>query len=1075
MHQTFRIGSQIGPYDPFWVQLREAVSQRAQQLGLELIPLEIAQRPDMLPVEDQIGVVEELLARQLDAVICWNLSEQMIDRLVDEGLPIIYLSETKIRHPLFVPPHGLYEAGRMVGAYFAERLGGRGRVLCVGGLSEDIDKEDGRTRIDGFYDALRPFPDISVAHVATYWRYEQAYPQIEAALKSLRAPVDAIFGLSDSIALAARDALRALGLLGPETLIAGVNGDPLALAAMAEGSLSATVETSPYEFGSRAVELAHQAARGEPLPDLFSYELRLVTAENLTAVALRKLLAIAELPTRLVGVNRQLERNRLTQMEISAAINRRVGRLLDRHQLSHEIATLIRDSYGYDHVQLLLWSEEQQVLLLEQGGPSSAEKIAIPLERSGILGEALRRNEPIFIPDTRYNYRFPPDPDWPDTLARVVLPVRLDEAVLGLLDLHSRRSAPHLRQELVGLQPLADQLAIAIRNAELFAEAVQARAVAERADQLKTRLLANVSHELRAPLNVILGYSQIALSQPNPYGAELPEGLRRDIGYIFRSCQHLTRLINDLLDLSRAEINQLDIFPETISTRSFLEDVFRSVADTSPGEVAWRLRLPERLPVIQADPVRLRQILLNLLGNARKFTSDGEVELGAAVEPPHLRLWVRDTGVGIPAGLQERIFEPFVTAERSGQRSEGVGLGLSITRRLVALHGGAMSLESQPGQGSTFQVSLPLPSLAGGPGAPPAPADRPALLALSGRGEPSQTLLALAAQMGLPLCSAGAAEDLEDLLKEITPSVLAWDMRSPSRAEWELFEQIRGHPRLRQLPLIVYREESGGLEATEVLMKPVAGGTLLEALSALAPARGAGPVLIVDDEAEARDFYQRLVREALPDFPVLCAEHGAAALDLLQEATPGLVILDLMMPDMDGFAILEAIRSRPATRTTPVLIMSGKLLSAEDIRRLDHARVTFQSKGLLSHDEAVALLRSIAAPGEALPRPTSLVVKAAIVYLHQNYAQRLTRQEIADAVGVSSNYLSRIFHQEVGLSAWDCLNRFRILKAQELLRRSPASIAEVAAQVGFDDPAYFSRMFRKHTGQSPQAYRQAER
>jgi AraC-like DNA-binding protein len=300
-------------------------------------------------------------------------------------------------------------------------------------------------------------------------------------------------------------------------------------------------------------------------------------------------------------------------------------------------------------------------------------------------------------------------------------------------------------------------------------------------------------------------------------------------------------------------------------------------------------------------------------------------------------------------------------------------------------------------------------------------------------------------------------------------------MRSPSRAEWELFEQIRGHPRLRQLPLIVYREESGGLEATEVLMKPVAGGTLLEALSALAPARGAGPVLIVDDEAEARDFYQRLVREALPDFPVLCAEHGAAALDLLQEATPGLVILDLMMPDMDGFAILEAIRSRPATRTTPVLIMSGKLLSAEDIRRLDHARVTFQSKGLLSHDEAVALLRSIAAPGEALPRPTSLVVKAAIVYLHQNYAQRLTRQEIADAVGVSSNYLSRIFHQEVGLSAWDCLNRFRILKAQELLRRSPASIAEVAAQVGFDDPAYFSRMFRKHTGQSPQAYRQAER
>ncbi len=1076
MRQTFRIGSQIGPYDPFWVQVREAVSQRVQQLGLELIPLEITQRPDMLPVEDQLGVVEELLARQLDAVISCNLSEQMIGRLLDEGLPIIYLSETKIRHPLFVSPHGLYEAGRMIGTFFAERLGGRGRVLCVGGLSEDIDKEDGRTRIDGFCDALRRFPDVSVTHVATCWRYDQAYPQIEAALKGLQSHTDACFGLSDSIALAARDALRALGLLSPETLIAGVNGDPLALAAMAEGSLTATVETSPHEFGSRAVELALQAARSEALPDLFSYELRLVTAENLPAIALRKLQAIAELPTRLVGVNRQLEHNRLTQMEISAAINRRVERLLDRHQLPHEIATLIRDSYGYDHVQLLIWSEDRQAFLLEQGGASPGEKIAISLECSGILGEALRHSEPILIPDTRYNHRFPPDPGWPDTLARVVLPIRLDETVLGLLDLHSRRSAPHLRLELVGLQPLADQLAIAIRNAELFAEAVQARAAAERADQLKTQLLANVSHELRAPLNVILGHSQLALAQPNPYGAELPEGLRRDIGSIFRSCQDLTRLINDLLDLSRAEINQLDIFPEMISTRSFLEDVFRSVADTSPGPVAWRLCLPDRLPVIQADPVRLRQILLNLLGNAKKFTSGGEVELGAEVVPPVLRLWVRDTGVGIPAGLQERIFEPFVTVGRSGQRSEGVGLGLSIARHLVGLHGGAMSLESRPAQGSTFHVTLPLPSLVGGPGAPPAPARRPVLLALSGLRERSQALLALAAQTGLPLLSAGAPEDLEALLEEASPSALAWDACSASRAEWELLEQIRDHPRLRQLPLIVYREEeSGAFEATEVLMKPVARGTLREALSVLAPARGAGPVLIVDDEAEARDFYRHLVEEALPDSPVLCAGHGTAALELLQETTPGLVILDLVMPDMDGFAILEEIRASPATRTTPVLIMSGKLLSAQDIRRLDHARVTFQSKGLLSRDEAVALLKGIAAPGEALARPTSLVVKAAIVYLHQNYAQRLTRQEIADAVGISSNYLSRIFHQEVGLSAWDCLNRFRILKAQDLLRRSPASIAEVAAQVGFDDPAYFSRMFRKHTGLSPQAYRQAER
>jgi signal transduction histidine kinase/ABC-type sugar transport system substrate-binding protein/AraC-like DNA-binding protein len=1078
MSQAFRIGSQIGPYDPFWVQVREAVNQKARQLNIELIPIEIAGRPDSLTVEEQQGVVEELLAQELDALICWNFPERTIRQILAGGLPVIYLSESPIRHPLFISPQGMLEAGKMIGKYFADRLKGCGQVLCIGGLSEETDREDGRTRINGFCEALRPYPGISMRHLPSHWRYEQAYPQIKAILKEMQPPIDAIFGLSDPIALAARDALRLFGWMNKNTLIAGVNGDPLALVAMAEGSLSATVETSTLEFGSQAVELAYRAAQKEVLPDHFSYQPRLVTAENLTEVALQKLLAIADLPTRLVGVNRQLEQNRLTQMETSAAINRRVGGLLDRRQLSHEIADLIRANYGYDHVQLFMWSQEDKEFILEQRDSDEkySEKTVVALEKSGILGDALRRNEPIFIPDTHYSHRFPSDPNWPDTLSRVVLPIRLGGTILGLLDLHSQHHTVHLRQELIGLQSLADQLGIAIRNAELYEEAVQARAVAEKADQLKTRLLANVGHELRAPLNVILGYSQTALSNPNPYGIELPDGLRKDISYIFRSCEHLTRLINDLLDLSRAEIDQLDLFPEIIPTRAFLEDVFHSMAETSPGEVVWQLRLPDRLPVIQADPVRLRQILMNLLSNARKFTTSGQIVLGAEVNPPHLHLWVQDTGLGIPEELQERIFEPFVTVERLGRRSEGIGLGLSITRRLVALHGGMMSLESQTGQGSTFHIYLPLPNLSGKFGAPPAEMSKPVLLLLSTGEEISQTFLNLAAQMHLPVRKISAPEQLNAVLREATPSVLAWDILNPSHDEWEMIEYVRVHPQLCQLPFIVYREGSdGGIETTEVIMKPVAGKTLLEAISALRPARGTAPILIVDDEAEARNFYQRLVTEALPGYTVVCAENGTAALASMHKVTPSLVILDLMMPEVDGFAVLEEMRSRPETRQVPVLVMSGKLLSVEDIKRLDYARVTFQSKKMLSDEEAVALLRKILRPNEALPQPTSVLVKAAIAYLHQNYALPVSRQEIARAVGVSSNYLSRIFHQEVGLSAWDCLNRFRILKAQELLRNSPDTITAIAARVGFDDSAYFSRIFRKHTGQSPQSFRQMEK
>ena len=787
-------------------------------------------------------------------------------------------------------------------------------------------------------------------------------------------------------------------------------------------------------------------------------------------------MAIAELPTRLVGVNCRQEQNRLTQLEISAAINRRVGALLDRRRLAQEIASLIRDNYGYDHVQLFLWSQEEKAFTLERGisGEDFDDKLAIPLERSGILGEALQRNEPIFISDTRFSRRFSPDPDWPETLSRVVLPIRYGGTILGLLDLHSQQTTPHLSRELIGLQSLADQLGIAIRNAELYASEVQARAAAERANQLKTRLLANVGHELRAPLNAILGYSQSALSQPNPYQIELPDGLRRDIGTIFRSCEHLTRLINDLLDLSRAEINELDLFPEAISTRAFLEEVYHTLAGTPQGEVTWRLRLPDELPVIWSDPVRLRQILLNLLSNARKFTSHGEIVLGAEVEPPHLHLWVQDTGMGIPVELQERIFEPFVTIERKGHRGEGIGLGLSITRRLVALHGGMMTLESRSDHGSTFHVYLPLPSLSGKFSAPPkgaTGASNPVMLLISNRQDVSPFILSITTRMDLPIRKVNSVGQVEALLKETTPCILAWDTLYARQNEWELVEQLHHHPQICQLPFIVYRQEGDDLEMTDVLVKPVSAKTLFDAISTLRPGQRRGSIIIADDNPEDRELYQRLVMEALPGFPIACAENGAEALAIMQKEAPCLVILDLMMPEVDGFAVLEKMRSLPETRQVPVLVMSGKLLSADDIQRLNYSQVTFESKEILSDEEVVNILQKIIETGEILTQPTSILVKKAIAFLHQNYALPLTRQEIARSIGVSSNYLNHIFHQEVGLSPLDCLNRFRMLKARESLQRSQDSITAIAAQVGFNDPSYFSRVFRKYMGQTPQSYR----
>ncbi len=318
-----------------------------------------------------------------------------------------------------------------------------------------------------------------------------------------------------------------------------------------------------------------------------------------------------------------------------------------------------------------------------------------------------------------------------------------------------------------------------------------------------------------------------------------------------RSGEHLIRLINDLLDLSRADIDELNLFPEIIDTRAFLSEVFGSVADHSPAQssVAWRLSLPERLPLLQADPVRVKQIVLNLLGNALKFTTAGQIILGAEVLPPYMHLWVADTGIGIPIDLQERIFEPFVTEEQTGRRPSGIGLDLSITRQLVALHHGWMSLESQPGRGSTFHVYLPLPNMQGQ--APAArQAARPALLLISAHEQPVPALVELCHRQGLAIHRLQPGDDPRAALQAVQPVALAWDLANACPGDWPIIERLRSYPECCQIPFMLYGEAQGGTPGmTNVLTKPLSGKSLLEIVQAMQP-DVSGPILIVDDDPE---------------------------------------------------------------------------------------------------------------------------------------------------------------------------------------------------------------------------------
>jgi CheY-like chemotaxis protein len=212
------------------------------------------------------------------------------------------------------------------------------------------------------------------------------------------------------------------------------------------------------------------------------------------------------------------------------------------------------------------------------------------------------------------------------------------------------------------------------------------------------------------------------------------------------------------------------------------------------------------------------------------------------------------------------------------------------------------------------------------------------------------------------------------------------------------------------------REVGSPRRFDEFLVKPLSGETLFETISAMRPPAAFDPVLIVEDDPQALALYRNLAATALPGYPIRTAEDGRAALALIAEETPSLIILDLFMPDTDGFTVLEQMRAQLQTRRVPVVVITGKVLSFEDIRRLDYALVTFKSKGILSPDETSASLHRALAGTETLPQQTSVVVKYAIAYLNQNYDRAISRQELASTVGVSKDYLSHIFHQELGIS-----------------------------------------------------------
>jgi len=490
-----------------------------------------------------------------------------------------------------------------------------------------------------------------------------------------------------------------------------------------------------------------------------------------------------------------------------------------------------------------------------------------------------------------------------------------------LHELRSRRGELH---KLVTAQRES-----AYRLERMNRELVKARREAEHARHTKEQLVATISHELRGPLNLILGYSRILALSPESYDQPLPAVYRRDIDVIYRNSQQLSSLIDDVLDLSRAEADSLPLVKDQVH---LAEDVITRVVETVKPLITrkgleLRLDIEPDLPPILGDAVRLRQILINLVSNAARLTDQGHIGIQARLDEQRLLVSVTDTGPGIAEEQIPRLFTPFTTL-RPGDpaASGGAGLGLSISKRLVELHGGEMWAESVKGEGSTFAFALPLPGIRARPigltrldGTPPRKGLRDTCLVI---GEDPQLLRTLARYMqDLDVVGIPPSKRLTAAVRSLQPVGIVGSPQQIERLRRDMGDASEV-PTTIALPLAFGLGERYG-PTLAYLVKPITEEMLSIALKPLA-LRPDMRVLVVDDDPDAVRLLSRLLAEVVPQCEIVAAYSGKEALRKLDEAPPDLVLLDLLMPEVSGQEIMDRMAGDARLASVPVIVISAR-------------------------------------------------------------------------------------------------------------------------------------------------------
>jgi signal transduction histidine kinase/DNA-binding response OmpR family regulator len=485
----------------------------------------------------------------------------------------------------------------------------------------------------------------------------------------------------------------------------------------------------------------------------------------------------------------------------------------------------------------------------------------------------------------------------------------------------------------------------------------KARETAEAATQAKSVFLANMSHELRTPMNAIIGFTRLVMRRSQEL---LPQRQYENLEKILISAEHLMTLINDILDLSKIEAGRMEIHPVSFQLEALVDVCLHTLEPMVQGE---RIRLVKAtdtdLPLLATDQDKVKQILMNLLSNAVKFTKEGTITITARHHDGEITIAVTDTGIGIPAEALEHIFEEFRQADSSTTRQYGgTGLGLSISRRLAQLLGGDVTVQSAFGVGSTFTVTLPLhydaaPLVTRVATIPsreesisPPESDK-VILVIDDDPDVIYLLRENLTEAGYRVVGVTSAEEGLQQARALCPLAITLDILMPHTDGWQLLHELKTDPTTRDIPILVLsivdnKALGYQLGAFDYLLKPFDREAILAALTRIPPQRGR--LLVVDDDTQTVD----LIRQFLEGEPyeIVAAADGQEALEAISQQRPDILLLDLLMPRLDGFAVIERLRQDAQYHQLPIIVLTAKTLTAADYARLEQSvRTVIQKQG----------------------------------------------------------------------------------------------------------------------------------